>query len=196
MSAGSAASEGDDDHQCRHCGRWYSRAGLGAHERHCDWSQSEKRMHDLVDPLAVMRVDDVGLEEIDADGDDVDPASTPPNPGPNPGPDPADGPGPDPDRDPSPSPTRTDGGPSAVPDDWSSDDVGGAGADRETVDVDLGNDSTGCPSCGSTDSRRIDDLPDEVLEAEPALRQYDRYCSPCSTDVNGTLTSTLEVFEA
>lgn len=183
MTGGSASKEGDDDNQCIHCGRWYARAGVQSHEANCDWQSTDRRMHDLVDPLAIMRADDVDVDDIEEADVDPDP------PGATPGGDPGGTPMEDPDIGDSASETRADGGPSSVPTDF--DDVqdgGDAGGSDSDPDPD------GCPECGGDWSMPVAELPDEVLEAAPDLREYDKLCVPCSTDDEGNLTDEAVVY--
>jgi len=186
MGAGSHAPEGDDDHQCIHCGRWYARAGLLPHERNCQWSETDRRMIDLEDIHAQLRAPDVDTDDHDAE--DVDEL---------PGEEIADAPGgeapPTPEEeapDPAPSTARTDGGPSPVPGGWE-DSHQGDDELEEDVDEDDGD---GCPACGSTESFPVEMLPEEAFEEVPELEQYDKVCAPCSTNENGHLSDTIEVF--
>jgi hypothetical protein len=66
-----------------------------------------------------------------------------------------------------------------------------------TPDVDdQEDDEESCPECGSDEWFDVDGLPNQVLDAQPSLAQHDRACYQCSTDAQGNLTSTVEVYNA
>lgn len=187
MSNGSDQSEGPNDQQCQHCGLWFHSAGLLPHETNCDYAGSPHRLHELTDPYAIRRADDVDVEAtVDGEGDpigertDADPAL---DPAPEPAPDP----------DPEATTAVTDGGdPEPVPNDWGRADPEPTDDDLDADPVD--EDDDGCPECGSTVSIPISELADDLLDAAPELREYDELCRPCSTDGDGNLTEEAVVY--
>jgi hypothetical protein len=58
MSNGSIEKESEDDTQCIHCGRWYTRQGNHVHEQHCEFANVDYRVvQEIVDHLAVSRIE-------------------------------------------------------------------------------------------------------------------------------------------
>ena len=199
MSGGSHERE-DGDWQCKHCGLWFSPAGLHNHEETCKFAPVDHRVLELVDQHARERADDVdvadvqgvdddrdddhdaGAGEVDLE-DDVDVPDAP-DMDPDPAPDAPEG---RPEGAPE-ATTRTDGGPQELPDGFE-DAVGED--DLETDDGD--GDPEPCPEHGTEESAPIEEFP-ALLEANPRLERFDRICLPCSTDEEGRAVSPVEVW--
>lgn len=192
MSDGSDQSEGPNDQQCRHCGLWFHSAGLLPHETNCDFAGSPHRLHDLTDPYAIRRADDVDIEAtVDGDSDPTEGESgaITADPGLEPAPDPAGEPAPEA------TATVTDGGePEPVPDDWEAAEPEATDEPVDADPVDEPADRDSCPTCGSTVSIPVDELPDKVLEAVPDLAEFDELCRPCSVTDDGTLAQEVEAY--
>lgn len=166
----------DAESQCRHCGRWYSRRGVLNHEDNCDYRDVPHRVVDLTDPWAIRRADDVDVEAT-VDGDtSADPAA-----------DPVDTDEPQGDGAETTPTAATDGGPREVPDFGGGSDVVQEG--DAPIDAPDSSDDPTCPKCGSSDVAPVDDLPEGLLRAAPALAAREWVCVPCSTegDVDGSV---------
>ena len=194
MAGGSTESEADDDRQCVHCGRWYDKLGLHEHEASCRLRDYDRRLVDLVDSHAIMRADDVELDDgtdPGVDGGDLTVGVAHDDSGEGP----EIGESTFKSDDESTADARTDGGPQAVPSGWE-----GAASDP-TPDGDDGDDEATCPACGSPDwfdpdalvDRYGAELPDELVDE---LRSADRACADCSTTDDGRLARTVEVYDA
>lgn len=60
---------------------------------------------------------------------------------------------------------------------------------------DRDDDRDGCPRCGSPNWFDPSKLPDDVLDHAPELAEFDRACMDCSTDDDGSLSATVEVYD-
>lgn len=172
LSADRSSPQSPTDQQCTHCGRYFSQRGIDSHEANCDFEEFDV----VLVPIAGQ--DDEGETPS---GDGTDPSATAPDDvGTSPSPDVAA------DTAGGTQGTRTDGGPRAPPT-----------PDVEDVDdvQDEHDEDDGCPACGSEEWFDPADLPDAVLDERPDLAEYDRACYPCSTDEQGEMTRTIEVYD-
>jgi len=158
------------DQQCQHCGRWFSPRGIDSHEANCDFAGYDA----VLVPIAGDGRDGAAPS---AEGATQTPDSTDED-GSSPGPEPVD-------ADPV-ERSRTDGGPRSPP----TPSVDGASQDDDA------DEDSGCPVCGSDEWFDPTELPDGVLEERPVLATFDRGCYPCSTDEQGEMTQSIEVYNA
>ncbi|MFC3476115.1 hypothetical protein [Halobacterium litoreum] len=170
----------DDEDQCQHCGRWYGRDGVLSHESHCDWADSDVRMHDLEAKGARMRAADHSIDGVDLEAVDPDPA-----------------PAPDPDDvDAGDEQAATDGGPREPPtfgNDSTTTSSTSESAAATTSAPTLGDDRD-CPECGSDSTVRPEDLDSDLLGPLPdGLEAKDRLCLACATYEDGGLC--VEAFD-
>lgn len=202
MSGGSHEPE-EDDRQCKHCGLWYSLAGLQNHENSCDFEPVDHRVVELVDPFARERAADVQV--VDEDDRDDAPDAVDVEDEPSPDVEVPDAPDVDVDVDTEPAPdapegrpegaaeatTRTDGGPQELPSGFQ--DAAPSSNDGSDADASGDPDAEPCPEHGAAESRPIDEFP-KLLEVNPRLEQFDHICVPCSTDDDGRVVSPVEVW--
>lgn len=58
MSSGSVEKESEQDTQCIHCGRWFTRRGNRNHEQHCEFAEVDYRVvQEIVDPVTASRIE-------------------------------------------------------------------------------------------------------------------------------------------
>lgn len=194
MASGSTEPESDDDRQCIHCGRWYAHLGVHQHEETCRLRSYDRRLVDLSDPHARMRAPDLeaGADDLEAGDDAGDDRG---DPAPEPTPVASRSSTGRMESDPTDDEVATDGGPQAVPSGW--DDAGTGSDPTPAPDADDG--PAVCPTCGSPDWFRADELADQLQqEGEPVpdrVREADRACAPCSTTDDGRLAETVEVYD-